>query len=95
MTNTSIARLFAAGSSSRPPFASFPSFHLVYIVVVSLLRPSMISVAPQRYTHADRIRSLGDLLPIFILIIVVLGGIYGGVFTPKSRGGGPRTSQTQ
>jgi C4-dicarboxylate transporter, DctM subunit len=80
MTNTSIARLFAAGFL---PGLLCAALYSAYIVVVSLLRPSMIPVAPQRYTHADRIRSLGDLLPIFILIIVVLGGIYGGICTPN------------
>jgi C4-dicarboxylate transporter, DctM subunit len=80
MTNTSIARLFAAGFL---PGILCAALYSAYIIVVSLLKPSMIPVAPQRYTNADRMRSLRDLLPIFILIFVVLGGIYGGICTPN------------
>jgi C4-dicarboxylate transporter, DctM subunit len=80
MTNTSIARLFAAGFL---PGILCAALYSAYIIVVSLLKPSMIPVAPQRYTNADRLRSLRDLLPIFILIFVVLGGIYGGICTPN------------
>jgi tripartite ATP-independent transporter DctM subunit len=80
MTNTSIARLFAAGFL---PGILCAALYSAYIVVASLLKPSKIPVASQRYTHADRLRSLRDLLPIFILITVVLGGIYGGICTPN------------
>jgi len=80
MTNTSIARLFAAGFL---PGILCAALYSAYIVVGSLLKPSMIPVAPQRYTQADRMRSLRDLLPIFILIFVVLGGIYAGICTPN------------
>jgi tripartite ATP-independent transporter DctM subunit len=80
MTNTSIARLFAAGFL---PGILCAALYAGYIVVVSLIKPSLIPVAPQRYTRSDLIGSLKDLLPIFILIGVVLGGIYGGICTPN------------
>jgi C4-dicarboxylate transporter DctM subunit len=83
MTNTSIARLFAAGFL---PGILCAALYSAYIVAVCLLRPSLIPSSAQRFTSADRIRSLVDLGPIFLLIVVVLGGIYGGIATPNEAG---------
>jgi|SRR5579862_9362101 len=83
MTNTSIARLFAAGFF---PALLCATLYSMYIISISLLKPSLIPTPERRYTRADRLHSLRDLFPTFSLIGLVLGGIYGGIATPSEAG---------
>jgi len=83
MTNTSIARLFAAGFL---PGLLCAALYSAYIAAAALIKPSLVPASPQVYTHADRMRGLKDLGPLFFLILVVLGSIYGGIATPNEAG---------
>jgi tripartite ATP-independent transporter DctM subunit len=55
--------------------------YLVAIAVYVRLKPS---AGPQgeRASAAARLRALRDVWPVLTLFLVVIGGIYGGVFTP-------------
>jgi tripartite ATP-independent transporter DctM subunit len=55
--------------------------YLVAIAVYVRLKPS---AGPQgdRATAAARLKALSDVWPVVTLFLVVIGGIYGGVFTP-------------
>lgn len=51
------------------------------------IKPSLAPpVAMTGITWATRFRSLGSALPIAIIIVVVLGGMFSGVFTPTEAG---------
>jgi tripartite ATP-independent transporter DctM subunit len=83
MTNTSIARLFAAGFL---PGLLCVVLYSGYIAAVGMLKPSATPAPERRYNRADRIKGLRDLAPLLFLILVVLGSIYSGVATPNEAG---------
>ncbi len=47
-----------------------------YIAVRSILDPTIAAKAAVDYSWLDRLKGLLDLTPIFLLIFIVLGGIY-------------------
>lgn len=83
VTETSISRLFIAGI--LPGFLLAFLF-MLYVYYVAKKYPHR---APQGriYTFSEKIRSLRGILPIFLLLILVLGGIMGGFFSPTEGGG--------
>ena len=78
LTETSIPQLFLAGLIPGLLLA------LAFIVVTALIciaRPAL--GGPSRsFEWSERIRSLGQLVPIFVLFGVVIGSIYAGWATP-------------
>ena len=60
------------------------------IVLMAIFWPSFIGgSAVKGHEHAETAKSAAvKLAPIFVLVLVVLGGIYGGVFTPTEAGAG-------
>lgn len=75
----SIARLFVAGV--------LPGLMLVvlfsgYVILWSLLNPSKTPPADIKTSLAERVYGLRRLVPVLLLIVGVLGSIYGGVATP-------------
>ena len=76
ITDTSVAQLYVA--------AVIPS-----VVVISLFcainlfhRPGILEKSVQQIPFAQKLASLVDLVPTLLLILVVLGTIYGGIATP-------------
>lgn len=67
-----------------------PGIILALMFTVVILVWSVVSkgAAPrgQRYSWMDRIATLSNLIPMLIIVIVVLGGIYFGVFTATEAG---------
>ena len=58
---------------------------LGYMLAIGDLRPAEARIGPgRRPSHAGRERSaaLKDVWPVLMLFLVVIGGIYGGLFTP-------------
>lgn len=82
-TETSIARLFAAG---LVPGILLALCYMGFIAVRAWLNPRL---APRDETRATP-RELGlaflDILPFLMLVIIVLGSIYGGIATPTEAG---------
>lgn len=79
LTDVSIARLFIAGI--------LPSLMLVilfsgYVAVWSLLNPSKVPEADTRLSFGRKLYESRRLIPVILLIIAVLGSIYGGIATP-------------
>ena len=58
------------------------TLYSVYIMIVSRIDKSVVPEEDVKYTMNDYIHSLKDLFPVFSLIFVVLGSIYGGLATP-------------
>jgi len=82
ITEESIGKLLIAGII--PGVVSMALFALL-VVVWAKIRPQD---APrgEAFTWGERIRSLKDIIGIFILFVCVTGGIYTGMFTPTEAG---------
>jgi len=75
----SIARLFIAGIL---PGLLLMALFSGYVIVWSLLNPAKTPPADSHASFAERLYGLRRLVPVLLLIIAVLGSIYGGVATP-------------
>ncbi|GJL81249.1 MAG: C4-dicarboxylate ABC transporter [marine bacterium B5-7] len=78
-TEQSVKNLFLAGII--PGLLSLLGF-IVTISVWARLKPTDAPRAEEQFTRQDRIDSIGKLWPVVLLLIVIVGGIYLGVFTP-------------
>ncbi len=83
MTETEIGRLFIAGIL---PGLLALSLYLAAVVAVTAVRPDLGPAGP-RTAWPDRLRALSQVWSVAVLFAVVIGGIYGGVFTPTEAAG--------
>ncbi|MGB5984684.1 MAG: TRAP transporter large permease [Desulfobacterales bacterium] len=79
----SIVDLLAAGLI---PGLTLTALFLVTITVMVKLNPAL-APPPVKYSWADRRRALWEALPFALMIIGVLGAIFGGLMTPTEAGG--------
>ncbi|WP_424686156.1 MAG: TRAP transporter large permease [Halarcobacter ebronensis] len=79
LSDVSIGKLFVAGLLPGLLLASLYSFYIMYRAKVD---PSILPKEKEVFTLKDRLNSFKDLAPIFSLIGLVLGSIYGGFATP-------------
>src|SRR5690606_36378338 len=77
-TETSIGALFIAGIV---PGLITAAIFMAYIIIRCTLNPELGPRGP-RFSWNERFVSLGKLFPTLFIFGLVLGGIYGGVFTP-------------
>lgn len=80
----SIAKLFIA--AIIPGLLSLAAYILVIYIWVRL-RPADAPVPDEEITRADRMKALRDCWAIITLFVVVVGGIYIGLFTPTEAAG--------
>lgn len=78
ITNTSVGRLFAAGVV---PGLVLTGFFICAIVVWTWLDRSSGGKRGTRVPLVDRLRLLGDLVPIAVIFLVVMGSLYSGFAT--------------
>jgi len=78
LTDTSIADLFIAGIL---PGIFIMGLFVIQIAVQARLNPSLAPAGPS-VGWIDRLKSTYLLWPIVLIFIIVMGGIYFGVFTP-------------
>lgn len=83
MTETSISKLFAAGI--LPGMVGI-LFYLLAVQVVIRLRPELGPPAA-RTDWQGRWKALGGVSGVLTLFVVVIGGIYAGIFTPTEAAG--------
>jgi C4-dicarboxylate transporter DctM subunit len=78
LTEQNIAKLFLAA------FVPGILAALGYVIVISLVARLSPGDAPAGPRHAwsERLRALIDTWPVLLIFLVVIGGIYGGLFTP-------------
>jgi tripartite ATP-independent transporter DctM subunit len=81
-TETSIGDLFLAGIV---PCVVLAVAYCATLMVLCSVRPSLGPRGPI-YAWRERVASLGKLLPTTIVVLVVVGGIYGGIMTPAEAG---------
>jgi len=82
-TETSIGELFIAGIG---PGIVSAMIYGILILALAKIRPEIGPAGP-KFPFFERMAVLVPIWPIFLLFVLVLGGIYGGVFTPVEAGG--------
>ncbi len=83
ITQTSVGKLFIAGI--------FPGLLSAFIYMGSVwirvrLNPNLAPMAPSPVSLWEKILSLKQVWAISILILIVIGGLYGGILTPTEAG---------
>jgi len=82
-TETSIGELFMAGII---PGILSAVIYAIMILILAKMRPNIGPAGPQ-FPLSEKIGALVPNWPIALLFVLVLGGIYGGVFTPEEAAG--------
>jgi tripartite ATP-independent transporter DctM subunit len=80
LAEVSVSRLFAAGVF---PGLLIAGLYSAYIMVRCSLKPELSPPSAEVYTLLDRVLAIGNLVPILILMVIVLGSIYSGLATPS------------
>jgi len=83
ITQQDIGKLFIAGVL---PGILAMSMYVVTIAVIVMLRPKFLP-AGMPSSLGERLRGLRDIWAPLVLFAFVIGGLYGGVFTPTEAGG--------
>ena len=89
LTEQSIGDLFIAGII---PGLLLALAFAVGIIIMATVRPAWVYVNPaiehtgEEKPHMGMLEIAGKMFPIVLLIALVLGGIYGGLFTPVEAG---------
>ncbi|MFN7103008.1 MAG: TRAP transporter large permease [Pseudorhizobium sp.] len=79
MTNTSIGQLFAAGIV---PGLLLTALFMLLIIAICMVKPDLAGPALPARTRAEKLASLLDIFPPFVIFVVVMGSIYLGWATP-------------
>lgn len=82
-TEQNIAKLFMA---ALIPGLMAAVFYCLAIALITARRPEL-GPAQERMTLAQRMQGVGAIWPVIVIAVIVLGGIYGGVFTPTEGAG--------
>ena len=83
ITETHIGKLFAAGVLP----GILTAMLLMVAVVLMTLRDPEHAPAGEKFTWKQRLEALRGIWGVLLLVIVVLGGIYGGIFTATEGAG--------
>jgi C4-dicarboxylate transporter DctM subunit len=83
LTQVSIGKLFIAGII---PGVICVGFYIVTIYILCKANPQLGPASP-RTTLKEKFGSLRMTWPVLMLFLLVIGGIYGGIFTPTEAGG--------
>lgn len=82
-TDTSIAQLFSAGML---PGILLAVFYMGLIMVRCTFNKELAPRDDRRLTFTELYRAGLDIFPFLLLIVIVLGSIYGGIATPTEAG---------
>ena len=83
ITQQDIGKLFMAGIL---PGLLAMAMYMITIAVICRVRPDFLPIAP-RSSWQERIAGLRDVWAPLALFVFVIGGLYGGFFTPTEAGG--------
>jgi C4-dicarboxylate transporter DctM subunit len=81
--NESVGRLYMAGII---PGLLLASAFMLVIYIICKINPSL-GPRSEKTTWVGRLKSIKDIIPVVILAVIVLGGIWGGVFTANEAAG--------
>jgi tripartite ATP-independent transporter DctM subunit len=83
LTEQDISRLFMAGIV---PGILAVLMYMITIIIIGRLRPDMLSAGPNSSWN-ECLHALKDVWAPLLLFFFVIGGLYGGLFTPTEAGG--------
>jgi len=83
ITEQDIGKLFIAGIV---PGVVAASMYIVTILVIGLVRPGFLPAGPKS-AWRERLSGLAPIWAPLLLFLFVIGGLYGGLFTPTEAGG--------
>ena len=83
MTEQSIGSLFMAGIL---PGVVLTLLFMAVVMVWAVMDPTVAPRGPKA-TFKEKIKALGGVLETLVLFILVMGGLFGGIFTPTEAGG--------
>ena len=83
ITQQDIGKLFMAGV--LPGLLAITMYVLTILIIVAF-RPNLLPAGTPR-PWPERLAALKDVWPSLVLFAFVIGGLYGGVFTPTEAGG--------
>jgi len=84
ITEQSIGKLFIAGII---PGILELTFFLVAVIILVKIKPSLAPASEFEITWKEKLASLANVWPVLVVFLLILGGIYLGVFTPIEAGG--------
>lgn len=83
ITEQDIGKLFMAGVV---PGLLAVLMYILTLAFIGAVRPDLLPRGP-RSSWAERLSALGDIWAPLLLFVFVIGGLYGGLFTPTEAGG--------
>jgi len=83
ITEQDIGKLFVAGIL---PGTLAASMYISTVAIVGFVRPGFLPRTP-RHSWKERVAGLRDIWATMLLFVFVIGGLYGGLFTPTEAGG--------
>lgn len=83
LTEESIGKLFIAGII---PGITQVLFYIITVYIISSLNPDWVPSKFEKLPLREKMLSLTTIWPVAILIIMIIGGLYIGVFTPTEAG---------
>ena len=83
ITEKDIGKLFIAGII---PGLLAVLMYITTITIISMVKPDFLPAGP-RSTWPERLSALRHVWATLLLFVFVIGGLYGGVFTPAEAGG--------
>ncbi len=83
ITEQDIGKLFIAGIL---PGLLAASMYMCTVAIIGFVRPDFLPRTP-RHSWKERIAGLRDIWAMLLLFVFVIGGLYGGLFTPTEAGG--------
>lgn len=84
LTEQSIGKLFMAGVV---PGIMEISFFMLAVIILVMFKPSLAPVSTFRITWQEKFSSLVEVWPVLLIFVMIIGGIYLGIFTPIEAGG--------
>lgn len=79
LTGVSIGKLYMAGIV---PGLALSSLFMLYIAFAAWRRPHVVPRSTEPFSLAAAIKASLGIIPVFLLIVAVLGSLYAGVATP-------------
>jgi len=83
ITQQDIGKLFMAGVL---PGLLAMSMYVLTIAVIVMVAPALLPAGQPR-PWSERLAAMKDVWPSLVLFVFVIGGLYGGIFTPTEAGG--------
>src|SRR5271155_2343603 len=83
ITEQDIGKLFIAGII---PGVLAAAMDMITVVIIGKVRPNFLPATP-RHSWTERFAGLRDIWATLMLFVFVIGGLYGGLFTPTEAGG--------